>query len=61
MNLNLSKWVRVLHRMRIGFLNDNSPLRKALIWVLMLGGAVVSTTGIVLGFHSLRRLKKKKL
>lgn len=47
--------------MRIGFLNDNSPLRKALIWVLMLGGAVVSTTGIVLGFHSLRRLKKKKL
>ena len=58
----LNYWAyTALHRMRIGFLNDNSPLRKALIWVLMLGGAVVSTTGIVLGFHSLRRLKKKKL
>ena len=57
----LNYWAyTALHRMRIGFLNSHPVLRKTLIWVLMLSGATLSGTGIVLGINRVRRLFRKK-
>jgi hypothetical protein len=57
----LNYWAyTALHRMRIGFLNSNPTLRKTLIWILMLGGAGLSFTGIVLGINRFRRMIKRK-
>jgi hypothetical protein len=38
-----------LHRMRIQGLNSSPTLRKTVLWVLLLGGTVVSLSGVVLG------------
>ena len=57
----LNYWAyTALHRIRIGFLNSHPVLRKTLIWVLMLSGATLSGTGIVLGINRVRRLFRKK-
>ena len=57
----LNYWAyTALHRMRIGFLNSHTDLRKTFIWVLMIGGAAFSVTGIVLGLNWLRRLFRRK-
>ncbi len=49
-----------LHRMRIGALNENTFLRKTVLWVLLLGGTVVSATGVVLGVNYVRRKCRKR-
>lgn len=49
-----------LHRMRIAGLNSNVTLRKTVLWILLLGGTVVSTTGIVLSVNYLRRKFHRK-
>ena len=52
----LNYWAyTALHRLRIGYLNSNTPLRKTIIWIMMLGGAVVSFTGVVMGVMRIRR------
>lgn len=57
----LNYWAyTALHRLRIGFLNSQSTLRKTIIWILMLGGAAVSGSAIVLGVNRCRRWIKKK-
>lgn len=49
-----------LHRMRLPGLNSNATLRKTILWVLLLGGTIVSVTGIVLGVNYLQRKSNKK-
>lgn len=49
-----------LHRMRLPGLNSNGTLRKTVLWVLLLGGTMVSVTGVVLSVKYLRRKSKKK-
>ena len=50
-----------LHRLRIPGLNSNVVLRKTLLWILLLGGTVVSLTGVVLGVnYILRKLRIKR-
>lgn len=49
-----------LHRMRIGYLNANTTLRKTVLWVLLIGGTAISASGIVLGVNWLRRLFRRK-
>jgi len=49
-----------LHRMRIGYLNTNPFLRKTVLWILLIGGTVVSASGVVLGFNWLRRTGRRK-
>lgn len=57
----LNYWAyTALHRLRIGFLNSYPTLRKTIIWILMLGGATISATGIVLGINRCRRAFRRK-
>lgn len=50
-----------LHRMRIGVLNESPFMRKTVLWVLLLGGTVVSVTGVVLGANYVcRKCRRKK-
>ena len=49
-----------LHRMRIGVLNENAFMRKTVLWVLLIGGTVVSATGVVLGVNYVRRKCRKR-
>lgn len=49
-----------LHRMRLPGLNSNATLRKTVLWILLLGGTVVSITGITLSINYLRRKCRKK-
>ena len=57
----LNYWAyTALHRLRIGFLNSYPTLRKSIIWILMLGGATISATGIVLGINRCRRAFRRK-
>ncbi len=44
-----------LHRMRFPGLCSNITLRKALLWILLLGGSVVSLSGVVLGIKYIKR------
>lgn len=44
-----------LHRLRVQGLNSSATLRKSVLWVLLLGGTVVSLSGLVLGLRYIRR------
>lgn len=44
-----------LHSFNCRFFYNHPLLRESLLWLLMLGGAVVSITGVVLGYRYLRR------
>jgi hypothetical protein len=58
----LNYWAyTALHRLRIGFLNSYPTLRKTLIWILMLGGATISATGIVLGINRCRKAFRRNI
>lgn len=48
-----------LHRMRLPGLNSNGMLRKGLLWVLLLGGTMVSATGVALSVYYIRKKYKK--
>lgn len=48
-----------LHRMRLPGLNSNGMLRKGLLWVLLLGGTIVSATGVALSVYYIRKKYKK--
>jgi hypothetical protein len=48
------------HRLRIPGLNESSSLRKSIIWILLLGGSVVSVSGVVLGVRYIERLCRRK-
>lgn len=49
-----------LHRLRIQGLNSSAALRKSVLWVLLLGGTVVSLSGVVLGVRYIGRKCRKK-
>lgn len=49
-----------LHRLRIPGLNESSILRKSIMWILLLGGSVVSVSGVVLGVNYVGRLCRRK-
>ena len=49
-----------MHSLRFKFLIDHPMLWTAVIWTLLLGGATVSLTGIVLGVRYLKRLCRRK-
>lgn len=49
-----------LHRLRIQGLNSSPALRKSVLWVLLLGGSVVSLSGVVLGVRYIGRKCRKK-
>lgn len=44
------------HNFRFGFFANHTILRQVLVWTLLLGGAVISMTGVALGFRYLCRL-----
>ncbi|WP_300698686.1 PepSY-associated TM helix domain-containing protein [Bacteroides sp.] len=48
-----------LHRMRLPGLNSNATLRKTILWALLLGGTVVSVTGLALSINYLRRICRR--
>lgn len=48
-----------LHSFNCKFFYDHQGLRKTLLWLLMIGGAVVSLTGVVLGCKYLKRKSKQ--
>lgn len=50
-----------LHRMRIQGLNSSPTLRKSILWVLLLGGTVVSLSGVVLGTRYIIRKTRKMM
>lgn len=49
-----------LHRLRIQGLNSSPALRKSVLWVVLLGGTVVSLSGVVLGVRYIERNCRKK-
>jgi hypothetical protein len=50
-----------LHRIRIQGLNSSPTLRKSILWVLLLGGTVVSSSGLVLGTRYITRKTRKMM
>ncbi|MDD2436952.1 MAG: PepSY domain-containing protein [Massilibacteroides sp.] len=50
-----------LHRMRIQGLNSLPTLRKTVLWVLLLGGTVVSLSGVALGVKYIIRKAQKAI
>ena len=60
---NTARWkywtYTALHRMRLPGLNSNGTLRKGILWVLLLGGTVVSATGIALSVYYIRKKYRK--
>lgn len=61
---NTSRWkywmYTALHRLRIPGLNSNTTLRKTCIWILLLGGTVVSLTGVILSIKYINRKYSKR-
>ena len=59
-NRRAGKWMYSgLHAFNTSFFARHPLLRKSLLWLLMLGGTVVSATGVVLTLRRLRRKKSK--
>lgn len=59
-NSRIKYWTyTALHRLRIQGLNSSPQLRKGILWVLLIGGTMVSLSGVVLGIRYLRRKTKK--
>ena len=59
-NRRAGKWMYSgLHAFNTSFFARHPLLRKSLLWVLLLGGTVVSATGVVLTLRRLRRKKSK--
>lgn len=49
-----------LHSLRLKFLIDHPVLWTTVMWVLLIGGTVVSLTGFVLGLRYLKRLFRRR-
>ena len=49
-----------LHKLRLPGIVDAEWLRLLLSWIVLLGGAAVSLTGVVLGCRYIARLVKSK-
>ena len=47
-----------LHKLRLPGIVDAEWLRLLLSWIVLLGGAAVSLTGVVLGCRYIKRLVK---
>lgn len=48
-----------LHRMRLPGLNSNGTLRKGILWMLLLGGTMVSASGVMLSVNYIRKKYRK--
>ena len=48
-----------LHSLNCKFFYEHQGLRKTILWIMMIGGAVVSLTGVVLGWRYLKRKSKQ--
>ena len=60
LNGRVKKWLYPFcHNLRIGFFAEHSTLRVICMLVLVLGGLVVSVSGVVLGFRYLRRVIRR--
>lgn len=49
-----------MHSLRIKFLIDHPVIWNIVIWTLLIGGSVVSFTGIILGVRYLKRIVRRK-
>ncbi|MDO4770976.1 MAG: PepSY domain-containing protein, partial [Porphyromonas sp.] len=57
------RWIYpIFHTFRIKFFAEHPVLREVFLWIILLGGIIVSFTGVVLGLKYLKRLftRKKK-
>ncbi|PID94562.1 MAG: peptidase [Bacteroidales bacterium] len=60
-NKRAKKWIYpAFHSLRIKFFVEHPILRQCVMWILLLGGTVVSVTGIVLGVGYATRLFRHK-
>lgn len=48
-----------LHSLNCQFFYNHQSLREVVLWILMIGGTVVSFTGLVLGYRYIKRKSKK--
>lgn len=57
----IQRWIyHGLHSLDFSFLAWNRPLWDIVLFILLIGGTIVSFTGVVLGFRFLKRKIKKK-
>jgi amino acid transporter len=60
-NTKVRRWTyQVLHSFELGFLVKHPILWNILMWVTMIGGTLVSVTGVRLGFRYIRKKFGKK-
>lgn len=60
-NTRLRVWLyKGLHCFSCVFLSHHSLLRHAIMWILLIGGVIVSITGFVLSIHYIRRKSARK-
>ena len=50
-----------MHSLRFKFLTDHPMLWTIVMWTLLIGGAIVSFSGIVLGIRYLKRILRRKI
>jgi len=64
-NKRAGKWIYpAFHSLRFKFFAEHTLLKEIVLWIMMIGGTLVSFTGVVLGFKYLYRLitrRKKQL
>ena len=53
------KWLYTgLHALNTSFFSPRPVLRRTILWLLLLGGTVVSLTGVILTVRKMKKLKK---
>ena len=59
-NKRAGKWMYTgLHALNTPYFTEHQHLRRTILWVLLLGGTIVSATGLVMGAKYLNRLRRK--
>lgn len=60
-NQRVKKWIYpAFHSLRFKFFAERRQLRDTVLWMLMIGGTLVSFTGVVLGVRYLARILQRK-
>lgn len=60
-NMRTGKWIYpAFHSLRFKFFAERPLLRHVVLWILMIGGTIVSFTGVALSIKYINRLIRKK-
>ncbi len=61
-NKRAGKWMYTgLHALNTPYFAEHQHLRRAILWVLLVGGTIVSATGLVMGAKYLNRLRRRMM